>query len=92
MKYKRVIVEYEDGSKVKYEEPIAISIWTMEDVDLMLANKAIGKTNYSKEEALEYLRRKLNFDYLHDMLEWIASEYFYDILRGEITSTLQGGD
>ena len=92
MKYKRVIVEYEDGSRIKHDDPIAISIWTMNDVEEILDNRISTKINSSKEELLEYLRHNLDFNYLHDMLEWSASEYFYDTLRDEIASTLQGGD
>ena len=92
MKYKSVTIEYDSGGSITIEDPIAVSIWTMEDVEMMVDDPSPIKTNSTRKEIFEHLQERLDSYYLDEALESCASEGFREALRSEIKRILRGDE
>ena len=91
MKYKSVTIEYDSGGSITIEDPIAVSIWSMEDVEMMVDDLSNIKTNSTRKEIFEHLRKRLDSYYLDAALDSCSSDGFREVLRSEIKQIL-GGD
>lgn len=91
MSYKKITIEYDSGRTRTIEEPIAIKVWTWEDVEGVLRTYVLDKDTSEEEvkQKMEEVKKYWDYDWSYmDTLE-ACDDSEWSVIEDAIRDSLE---